>query len=68
MEPRVWLSELRKAQGFTKTQVASMVGISRPVYSRIETGERNPSVKTAQKIAEALQFSWRIFFEEISTR
>lgn len=62
MAPRKWLSELRKTQGFSQEHVASNVGIARSVYSRIESGERNPSVATAKKIANVLQFQWTIFF------
>ncbi|MBQ6519440.1 MAG: helix-turn-helix transcriptional regulator [Anaerolineaceae bacterium] len=38
----------------TQKQVAEQCKLSKSVYSRYESGERNPSIKAAQKLARAL--------------
>lgn len=35
----------REEAGYTQTQVASITGISQPILSRIEKGEREPSIE-----------------------
>lgn len=62
MKARKWLTELRLMQGLSQEKVAETVGISKSVYSRIESGIRNPGVATAQKIAACLGFQWTLFF------
>lgn len=62
MEPRKWLIELRGR--LTQEQVSSLAGVSRGAYSNIELGKRSPSVSMAKKIAKALNFDWKIFFDE----
>lgn len=61
-EPRKWLTEMRG--NVTQQEVAEAAGIQRSFYTQIETGERNPSVKTAKQIALVLNFDWTIFFEQ----
>lgn len=61
MGPRHWLVELRGR--LTQEQVAKLAGISRSAYSNIESGKRDPSVSMAMKIASALKFDWKIFFD-----
>ena len=61
---RQWLKELRKQSGLSQCGVAEKSGISQNYYSTIETGERNPAVETAKKIAEALHFDWTRFYED----
>ena len=46
----------------SEQQVADLVGISQPAYHTIETGKRNPTVKTAQSISQVLGFDWTLFF------
>jgi len=60
---REWLIKLRKKANKTQEQVADLARISRPTYTRIETGERNPSVDIAKKIALVLEFDWVRFYE-----
>lgn len=60
---RDWLIEIRSNLNLTQEAVAEKAKISRAYYTEIETGSKNPSVKSAQKIAEALNFEWPIFFE-----
>lgn len=61
---RSWLVDARKAREFTQNDVALLVRMSRQGYGFIETGERNPSVKMAKKIAKVLKVDWTRFFEE----
>lgn len=49
------LIETRKASGKTQTQVAKSVGISPQAYQRYEYGRNEPSVRTAIRIADALE-------------
>ncbi|SDJ62245.1 helix-turn-helix transcriptional regulator [Paenibacillus naphthalenovorans] len=61
MEKRLWLIEKRGK--LTQSQVAILSGISRTAYSNIENG-RGLSVAVAKKIASALKFDWKIFFDQ----
>jgi len=62
MDMREWLVQIRGDR--TQEEVARKAGISRGTYSNIERGLRNPSVSMAKKIAAALGFDWKIFFED----
>lgn len=62
---RKWLVDIRKAYGLTQKRMARAAGISQPVYNRIELGTRNPSVKTAKRIAAMFGFEWTKFFEDV---
>lgn len=61
---RGWLRQIRKLKGLTEKAVADAVGIAQPVYHRIETGQGNPSVKTAQRIGRLLGFDWTLFYPD----
>lgn len=61
---RLWLKVARVKANLLGKDVAQAAGISQGEYSSIETGKRNPSVKTAKAIAETLGFNWQRFFEE----
>ena len=39
----------------TQARVAEVVGCNKGTYANIEGGKRSPSLKTAQRIAEALE-------------
>ena len=52
----------RIVAGFTAAELADMVGISRPMLSSIENGA-GTSVKTAHRIAEAVERSFEQLFE-----
>ena len=45
------LRELRAEAGLSQAQVAAKVGIGRSGYTRIECGDRLPSLRLAQRIA-----------------
>lgn len=62
------LISARKAQNLTQQAVADRARIKRSYYGLIETGDRNPSLPIAMKIAEALgvdlsqAFDQEVFF------
>lgn len=43
---------LRKEKGLTQRQVADQLGVTRSFYGMIETGDRNPTLDLARRIAE----------------
>lgn len=59
-----WLKTVRIAASMTQEQVANKAQISQPAYTNIEKGYRNPSIKTAKKIAAVLGFDWQRFYDE----
>lgn len=63
---RGWLREIRRAKRLSEKEVAEAVKISQPSYHRIETGQQNPTVDTAKRIADFLGFYWGRFWEERS--
>ena len=60
---REWLKTIRVAKGLNQQVVAINCGITAQFYSMIEKGDRVPSPKTAQSIANVLGFNWTRFFE-----
>ena len=59
---RTWLRVFRQNRGLSEKEVAQRVGISQTAYHYIETGERTPTTRTAQRIAAVLGFDWTAFF------
>ena len=57
---RDWLIEIRGNR--SQQKVADQIGIAQSTYASLETGVRNPSVKMAKRIAEAMHFEWTRFF------
>jgi len=53
----------REGKKLTQEQLAEIVGVNRSTITKIENGGR-PSVKTSQKIAEALEFDWTEFYSD----
>jgi len=60
---RDWLRNKRLEKQLTQAQLAKMVGADATMISKIEVGDRRPSVELAKKIAEALGFDWTRFYE-----
>ena len=48
----------------TQSKLSELSGVSQQAICMIERGERNPSAKTAKKLAEVLGFDWTKFFED----
>jgi transcriptional regulator with XRE-family HTH domain len=49
------LRKARRRAGLTQEQVALASGIPQAHYSRIETGKRDPGIRTLIRIAKALK-------------
>lgn len=45
------LKKLRKSKGITQDTIAQQLNISRPTYTRYETGEREPDYQMLKQIA-----------------
>ncbi len=54
--------DARKERGMTQKELAEVTGISQADISRLERGTGNPSIKTLQRVAQALQMALRIEF------
>ncbi len=48
------LKEVRKSRGLTQAELARRIGTTAQNVQRIERGERNPTVTTLIRIADAL--------------
>lgn len=59
-----WLVVLRGER--SQYKVAAEIGIAQSTYASIEVGTRQPSVRMAKRIAEAMGFEWTRFFENES--
>jgi len=59
---RQWLIRCRGE--LTHQRIAELAEISRSYYTEIESGEKNPSVPMAKRIAKALKFDWTLFFKD----
>lgn len=60
------LINYRISKGLTQSQLAKKVDISTRNYQRIEAGEREPKVRTAIKMAKALDTTVEELFPEFS--
>ena len=62
------LKEIRKEKGYSQTDLAELVGVSRNTISSIETGQFNPTAKLAlilcialdKKFEEIFYFEWEV--------
>jgi|SRR6185437_7118911 len=53
---------LRESAGLTQTELADSAGISGSLLSLVESGKRDPSVKTLRDIARALEAPGAVLF------
>lgn len=51
------LRQKMRAQGISQTELAYKVGVTQRYIAFLETGDRMPSLETAQKIARVLKTS-----------
>ena len=56
-EGQMRLKEIRHNLGYSQKQVCEYIGCSGAVYSRYETGNREPSIDTLKRIAEFFEVS-----------
>lgn len=61
---RYWLRNLRNDKYLTQSKLAKLAGVDVTMISKIELGERRPSVEVAKKIAAVLGFDWTRFFSD----
>ena len=56
---------LREQNGLTQVTIANMVNVERAYLSKIESGERNPSIDMLERIAGGFDMSLSEFLEGI---
>ena len=61
---RDWFKTLRVNRGLTQADIAGMVSVDVTMISKIELGERRPSIEAAKKIASVLGFDWTLFYPD----
>jgi putative transcriptional regulator len=61
---RTWLKDIRIKKDLTQQEVANAANVDVTMISKIELGERQPSVKVAKKIAAVLGFEWTAFYQD----
>ena len=61
---RTWLKDIRAKNELTQQEVANAANVDVTMISKIELGDRRPSVEVAKKIAAVLGFKWTRFFED----
>ena len=61
---RTWLKDIRAKKELTQREVANAANVDVTMISKIELGDRRPSVEVAKKIAAVMGFHWTRFFEE----
>jgi len=59
------IKELRNSLGLSQEKLALKADIDRTYLAGVEQGKRNPSIKSLEKIIEALGVSFREFFKDM---
>jgi transcriptional regulator with XRE-family HTH domain len=59
------VQQFRKAKGISQEELADLCELHRTYIGSVERGERNITLKNAEKIAEALKEPLVSFFKEI---
>lgn len=54
------IRKIREEKAITQEQLALDAGLNRAYIGYIERGERNPTIKTLEKIAKVLKVSTRV--------
>ena len=57
------IKEQRYALGISQEELAARAGLHRTYVSEVERGERNPSIASIEKLAQALEVSFTSLFE-----
>ncbi|MBR2208471.1 MAG: helix-turn-helix transcriptional regulator [Synergistaceae bacterium] len=55
----------RKKSGMTQKEISEKAGIAQPDISKLESGNANPSVRTLQRLANAIGMELEIKFQPI---
>lgn len=59
------IKEFRREQGISQEKLALKAEIDRTYLAGVEQGKRNPSVKSLEKIINALDVSFGEFFKDM---
>ena len=59
------IKELRNSLGLSQEKLALKAEIDRTYLAGIEQGKRNPSIKSLEKIIDALEVTFGEFFEDM---
>lgn len=54
------LERIRTQRGWSKSQMAKTIGVSRQYYHHITTGDRSPGAEVLQRAADALELRWTL--------
>lgn len=54
----------RMKKGLNQRELADIIGVHPALVSQYEHGRRRPGIKTAKKLADALDINWTSFYEE----
>jgi transcriptional regulator with XRE-family HTH domain len=57
------LKKIREAKGLSQKELAGLLDMPQPQYSRIESGKTDPSFTTLERIAKALGISLADLFK-----
>lgn len=60
----VEIAEKRREHKLTQAELAQLVGVSQRAIAAYELRDRMPSVRTAKRLGEVLEFPWADIFEE----
>ena len=63
-----YLSRFRALRGYTQSELAKMLGISRSTYANYESGKRSPDLETLEHISDALDCSMDALFGRAEDR
>lgn len=58
-----WIVAMRECRGMTQAQLAKVTGIHQAEISKLERGLANPSFSTIKKVADGLDYTPVIYFE-----
>jgi len=59
------LKAIREERGFSRARVAALSGLNPATITRIENGQRSPTVETLEKLATALDIEVADFFPKV---
>ncbi|MDY5456832.1 MAG: helix-turn-helix transcriptional regulator [Bariatricus sp.] len=57
------IKQIRAIQGISQEKLALKADVDRTYLAGVEQGKRNPSIKSLEKIVNALDISFHDFFE-----
>lgn len=57
------IRQIRESKGLSQEGLADIAGLHRTYVSSVERGERNISIDSLERLAEALRVDVRMFFE-----